>query len=505
MAYDVVAYWQVDLADPYHGNVGDLGFFAYAPPIALVLAPFTHLPWIAFVSLWYALLIGALVWMGRRETLVLLAFPLIAVDLYHGNIHLLIAAAIVIGMRHPAAWSFVLLTKVTPGVGLLWFAVRREWRQLAVALGATAAIVAVTFVILPTQWLGWFNMLVDSAGTPPPWPALPIPLWLRLPIAALIVIWGARRDARWTVPVAAAISVPALWPGALRDPRRVLGSAPRRRAPRARLPCAGCRTAQPRRARPREPRARLGLASRSSCRRTTSRRASGPRSTSCSPTCPAERRRATAAARRATWARSRSSSSTTAATTTPRQSLKRGQKPRRRERPTLRLLRERHTGKGAAVAAGMLAGEGDYIIFADADLATPADQLPLLTEALAEPRHRARQPRPTGRQRPPEQPAGAPTAAGQALPRPRRVLGDRPGAGHAVRLQGFPARGGTRSVQAPEDRQHRLRRRDHPSRPRARLHDRDRAGAVVGQARLAHARPAAASHCACCSTWSASR
>lgn len=214
MAYDVVAYWQVDLANPYHGNVGDLGFFAYAPPIALVLAPFTHLPWIAFVSVWYALLIGALAWMGRRETLVLLAFPLIAVDLYHGNIHLLIAAAIVIGMRHPAAWSFVLLTKVTPGVGLLWFAVRKEWRQLAVAIGATAAIVAVTFVILPTQWMGWLNMLADSAGTPPPWPALPIPLWLRLPIAALIVIWGARRDARWAVPVAAAISVPALWPGA---------------------------------------------------------------------------------------------------------------------------------------------------------------------------------------------------------------------------------------------------------------------------------------------------
>ena len=58
------------------------------------------------------------------------------------------------------------------------------------------------------------EMLRDSAGTPPPWPALPVPLWLRLPVAALIVLWGARRDARWTVALAAAISVPALWPGA---------------------------------------------------------------------------------------------------------------------------------------------------------------------------------------------------------------------------------------------------------------------------------------------------
>jgi hypothetical protein len=214
VGFDIVAYWSVDLANPYHGNVGDLGFFAYAPPIALVLAPFTALPFAVFATGWYALLVTTLAWLGRRQVLMLLAFPPVALDLYHGNIHLLLAAAIVLGLRYPAAWSFVLLTKVTPGIGLLWFAARREWRQLAIALGATAAIAAVTFALLPTQWLGWLQMLRDSAGTAPPWPALPIPLWIRLPIAAGIVVAGARRDAAWTVPLAAAISVPALWPGA---------------------------------------------------------------------------------------------------------------------------------------------------------------------------------------------------------------------------------------------------------------------------------------------------
>jgi dolichyl-phosphate beta-glucosyltransferase len=53
------------------------------------------------------------------------------------------------------------------------------------------------------------------------------------------------------------------------------------------------------------------------------------------------------------------------------------------ERPTLRLIKEPHRGKGGAVRAGMLAGESDYVIFADADLATPPDQLPLLTDSLA--------------------------------------------------------------------------------------------------------------------------
>jgi dolichyl-phosphate beta-glucosyltransferase len=51
--------------------------------------------------------------------------------------------------------------------------------------------------------------------------------------------------------------------------------------------------------------------------------------------------------------------------------------------PHLQLLRRAHAGKGAAVKAGMLVAEGDYVAFADADLATPPDQLPLLTEALA--------------------------------------------------------------------------------------------------------------------------
>ncbi len=49
----------------------------------------------------------------------------------------------------------------------------------------------------------------------------------------------------------------------------------------------------------------------------------------------------------------------------------------------LRILREPHRGKGGAVRAGTLAATTEYIVFTDADLATPPDQLPLLVEALA--------------------------------------------------------------------------------------------------------------------------
>ncbi len=51
---------------------------------------------------------------------------------------------------------------------------------------------------------------------------------------------------------------------------------------------------------------------------------------------------------------------------------------------TLRIMTVPHGGKGAAVRAGMLAATSDLVIFADADMATPPDQLPLLVRALAD-------------------------------------------------------------------------------------------------------------------------
>jgi glycosyltransferase involved in cell wall biosynthesis len=50
----------------------------------------------------------------------------------------------------------------------------------------------------------------------------------------------------------------------------------------------------------------------------------------------------------------------------------------------LAVLRVPHGGKGAAVRAGLLAATGDAVVFADADMATPPDQLPLLVAALAD-------------------------------------------------------------------------------------------------------------------------
>jgi dolichyl-phosphate beta-glucosyltransferase len=52
--------------------------------------------------------------------------------------------------------------------------------------------------------------------------------------------------------------------------------------------------------------------------------------------------------------------------------------------PGLALVSVPHGGKGAAVRVGMLAADTDLVVFADADMATPPDQIPLLVAALAD-------------------------------------------------------------------------------------------------------------------------
>src|SRR5207247_6135780 len=137
---------------------------------------------------WTVLLLAALTFLVGPVLLgaaVLLALP----ELLGGNITLLIAAALVVGFRWPAAWAFVLLTKVTPGVGLLWFAVRREWRSLGIALGTTAAVVVISAVVAPDAWLQWPGVLAGIAGRGGTWAAVPVPLLVRLPVAVAIIVW----------------------------------------------------------------------------------------------------------------------------------------------------------------------------------------------------------------------------------------------------------------------------------------------------------------------------
>ncbi len=218
--FDAYAYWAVDPGDPYGATAGGLGAFTYSPVMAWAFAAFAGVPFWQFLWAWTAILVGTAAWLGGRSVrsiLAVLAFPPVALELYHGNVHLLMAAAIALGFRYPAAWAFIVLTKVTPGVGLAWFLVRREWRSLGIALGVTGILAGVSFAADPEAWRSWVTDSLGATATGAPLNqfAIQIPLWLRVPTALLVVAWGAHTDRRWTVPVAATLALPVLWPSGL--------------------------------------------------------------------------------------------------------------------------------------------------------------------------------------------------------------------------------------------------------------------------------------------------
>jgi hypothetical protein len=64
-------------------------------------------------------------------------------------------------------------------------------------------------------WEDWLGLLTRSAESPPTYHYLglaPPALLVRLPIATAVVAWGAWSNRRWTVPIAAFLALPVIWP-----------------------------------------------------------------------------------------------------------------------------------------------------------------------------------------------------------------------------------------------------------------------------------------------------
>lgn len=209
-------YWEANPNALYpHPELLEGNGYNYSPVFEMVVGWGRLLAFETFVAVWRAILAATLLWLaGPLTVFVLFTFP-VASELNAGNIQLLLAAAIVLGFRGgprswwPATWAFVLLTKVTPGVGLLWFAQRRQWRALAIAIGVTALIAGVSFLLWPDRWFGWLALM--TAGSPPPVAPFYLPFWPRFAVAVAIVVVAAWRGWRWPVVVASCLALPQFY------------------------------------------------------------------------------------------------------------------------------------------------------------------------------------------------------------------------------------------------------------------------------------------------------
>jgi hypothetical protein len=225
--HDARAYWAAPIEDPYspaaYGRseaaycwtdaTWDSHCYRYSPAFLLAFSPLQAIGWQAFVGLWASLMMGVLFWMTR--SLLFLPALLIALpEIWGGNITILLAAAIVLGFTRPWAWALPLLTKVTPGVGLIWYAVRREWLNLAVALAGTVAVIGIVATVTPGLWQEWYSTLLTgtSTSTIPPG-AVPIPLLPRLPLAVAVIVIAAWRGERWLLPIGILLAMPVIWWG----------------------------------------------------------------------------------------------------------------------------------------------------------------------------------------------------------------------------------------------------------------------------------------------------
>jgi hypothetical protein len=205
---DAHAYWSSGhtpltyLRPPRH-----LDAFLYSPLVADAIKPLTLLPWPVFWSLWSGAELVALLWL-LRPLPVRWIIPIVlcsTLELLQGNINVFLGVAVVVGMRYPAGWLFPILTKVVTGVGLLWFAVRGEWRRLAVAASIGTVLVGTSYLLQPDAWHGWVTLLLrDSGGSPDgrDW------FLLRCLLGITMVLVAARWRRAWLVPIAVALVTP---------------------------------------------------------------------------------------------------------------------------------------------------------------------------------------------------------------------------------------------------------------------------------------------------------
>jgi hypothetical protein len=203
---DAHAYWLTGhRAHLYSARPMARDAYLYPPIFAQVIRPLTLLPWPAFFALWVVAESLAFVWLLRPlgwQRAVPVLVLLCGFEIVRGNIIGFIAVAAVIGMRRPTAWAFPTLTKVTTGLGPLWFAVRGEWRSVLRCLAMVMVVVGASVAIDPTAWREWIHFSLTSHSDA----LFPV----RLCGAAVLTVVAARRNQPWLLAPALFLASPVM-------------------------------------------------------------------------------------------------------------------------------------------------------------------------------------------------------------------------------------------------------------------------------------------------------
>ena len=226
---DAWGYWTADLSHLYPDRWGPDGTYIYPPVLAQLMALLHPIGWAVFIVVWTTLLWACLAYMLGRWTWLFVYLGLAATVLgsaapfemsnvlgqaLNGNVQLFIAAGIVMALRgRPAGWLPAVLTKVVAGIGLGWYVLRREWKPLFAALLIGGAVAAVSFVFSPSAWFEWVAWILKHSSIDSPVLLEPIPFVVRLPACLVLLVWGARTDRAWVVPIVVGFSTPALYMG----------------------------------------------------------------------------------------------------------------------------------------------------------------------------------------------------------------------------------------------------------------------------------------------------
>jgi hypothetical protein len=214
VGWDAHAYYVAWHGTLYDRLPGEPDAYNYSPLFAQVVRPLTHLPWPVFCALFVAAAGLTIAWLAKplSRPMAVGLWLFCTPEILSGNVYWLLALCTVLGFSRGAPWVVAAFTKVVPCLGPIWFLVRGEWRLLRGFVVATALLFLASFVLDPSLWRQWVDFLVDSRDVEPVITYIP-PLVYRLPVGLVLLVFAARTDRRWLVPVCMLVVSPVIGEG----------------------------------------------------------------------------------------------------------------------------------------------------------------------------------------------------------------------------------------------------------------------------------------------------